>query len=274
MLLSFNSGVSALEQFQQELDVISNNIANVNTVGFKSAQVSFADTLSETLGTNSAGSEQVGTGVTTSGIANDFTAGSLSATGVQSDLAINGNGFFVVKDPSSGNTFVTQDGEFTVDPNGYLVTTNGMRVQGYTDAGLTTQGDVQINNTGAPNNDTSVVQGYTIGIDGKVSVLLADGTSFTRGQILLQNFTDPQQLVKVGDNLYSGQSLAGELSAPGAPNANGLGAVQSGYLEMSNVDLASQLTSLITTQRAYEANSKVVTTSDNILQTLINLKQG
>ena len=274
MLLSFNSGVSALEQFQQELDVISNNIANVNTVGFKSAQVSFADTLSETLGTNSAGSEQVGTGVTTSGIANDFTAGSLSATGVQSDLAVNGNGFFVVKDPSSGNTYVTQDGEFTVDPNGYLVTTNGMRVQGYTDAGLTTQGDVQINNTGAPNNDTSVVQGYTIGIDGKVSVLLADGTSFTRGQILLQNFTDPQQLVKVGDNLYSGQSLAGELSAPGAPNANGLGAVQSGYLEMSNVDLASQLTSLITTQRAYEANSKVVTTSDNILQTLINLKQG
>ena len=274
MLLSFNSGVSALEQFQQELDVISNNIANVNTVGFKSAQVSFADTLSETLGTNSAGSEQVGTGVTTSGIANDFTAGSLSATGVQSDLAINGNGFFVVKDPSSGNTFVTQDGEFTVDPNGYLVTTNGMRVQGYTDAGLTTQGDVQINNTGAPNNDTSAVQGYTIGDDGKVSVLLADGTSFTRGQILLQNFTDPQQLVKVGDNLYSGQSLAGELSTPGAPNANGLGSVQSGYLEMSNVDLASQLTSLITTQRAYEANSKVVTTSDNILQTLINLKQG
>ena len=274
MLLSFNSGVSALEQFQQELDVISNNIANVNTVGFKSAQVSFADTLSETLGTNSAGSEQVGTGVTTSAIANDFTAGSLSATGVQSDLAVNGNGFFVVKDPSSGNTYVTQDGEFTVDPNGYLVTSNGMRVQGYTDAGLTTQGDVQINSTGAPNNDTSAVQGYTIGDDGKVSVLLADGTSFTRGQILLQNFTDPQQLVKVGDNLYSGQSLAGELSTPGAPNANGLGSVQSGYLEMSNVDLASQLTSLITTQRAYEANSKVVTTSDDILQTLINLKQG
>jgi flagellar hook protein FlgE len=81
-------------------------------------------------------------------------------------------------------------------------------------------------------------------------------------------------LVKVGDNLYSGQSLAGELSTPGAPNANGLGSVQSGYLEMSNVDLASQLTSLITTQRAYEANSKVVTTSDDILQTLINLKQG
>lgn len=274
MLLSFNSGVSALEQFQQELDVISNNIANVNTVGFKSANVSFADTLSETLGTNSAGSEQVGTGVTTAGISNDFTAGSLTATGVQSDLAVDGNGFFMVKDPSTGNTYMTQDGEFTVDPNGYLVNTSGMRLQGYSDAGLTTQGDVQINTTGAPNGDTAAMQGYTIGSDGTVTVQLADGTSFTRGQILLQNFTDPQQLIKVGGNMYSNQANAGELAAPVAPSSNGMGTVQSGYLEMSNVDLASQLTALITTQRAYEANSKVITTSDDVMQTLINLKQG
>jgi flagellar hook protein FlgE len=274
MLLSFNSGVSALEQFQQQLDVISNNIANVNTVGFKSADVNFADTLSQTLGSTATGSTQVGTGVMTAGISNNFSAGSISSTGVQSDLAIGGNGFFLVKDPTSGNTYATQDGTFTVDTNGYLVTSTGLRLQGYSDAGLSTVGDVQINNTGAPSGDTSAVQSYTIGTNGKISVLLTDGTQFTRGQVLLQNFTNPDQLVKAGDNLYSGLTAAGPLTAPGAPSSNGLGSIISGSLEMSNVDLAQQLTDLITTQRAYEANSKVITTSDQILQTLVNLKQG
>ena len=111
MLLSLDSGVSALEQYQQQLNVIANNIANVNTVGFKAADVSFADTLSETLGSNATGTQQVGTGVTINGITNDFsTPGSISSTGVQTDLAIQGNGFFVVKDPTSGQSFVTQDG--------------------------------------------------------------------------------------------------------------------------------------------------------------------
>ena len=269
MLLSLDSGVSALEQFQQQLNVISNNIANVNTVGFKSAQVSFADTLSETLGSNAAGSTQIGTGVTTSGIVNNFSAGAVSSTGVQSDLAINGSGFFLVKDPVSGNTYATQDGEFTIDTNGYLVTSSGMRVQGYSDSGLTTLGDIKIDNNGS----AAAMQDYTIGSDGKISVLLSDGTTMTRGQVLLQNFTDPQQLVKVGGNLYSGLALANPLATPVAPGSSGLGAIVSGSLEMSNVDLAQQLTSLITTQRAYEANSKVITTSDDVLQTLVNLKR-
>jgi flagellar hook protein FlgE len=273
MLLSLDSGVSALEQFQQQLNVIANNIANVNTVGFKSANVSFADTLSQTLGTNATGSTQVGTGVMTAGITNNFTAGSISNTGVQTDMAVNGNGFFLVKDPASGNTYVTRDGEFTMDTNGYLVNSSGMRLQGYTDAGLSTVGDIQINNTGAPGGDTAAVQSYTIGSNGQISVLLTDGTSFTRGQVLLQNFSSPEQLVKVGDNLYSGLAVAGQLSTPVAPGSNGLGSLATASLEMSNVDLAQQLTSLITTQRAYEANSKVITTSDQILQTLVNLKQ-
>ena len=271
MLLSLDSGVSALEQFQQQLNVISNNIANVNTVGFKSADVNFADTLSQTLGSNAAGSMQVGTGVMTSGIMNDFSAGALSSTGVQSDMAISGNGFFLVKDPTSGNSYVTQDGAFTVDNSGYLVTSSGMRVQGYTDSGLTTVGDIQINNTGAPNSDTAAMQNYTVGSDGKISVLLADGTQFTRGQVLLQNLSNPGQLVKVGGNLYSGLTAAGALAAPVAPNSSGLGGIVSGSLEMSNVDLAQQLTSLISVQSAYQANSKVITTSDNVLQTLVNL---
>src|SRR5450756_602179 len=122
MLLSLDSGVSALEQFQQSLNVIANNIANVNTDGFKSATTDFADTLSQTLGANAAGSMQVGTGITTASINNQFTPGAISSTGVQSDMAINGNGFFTVKDPTTGNTYATRDGQFTADSSGYLVT--------------------------------------------------------------------------------------------------------------------------------------------------------
>lgn len=273
MLLSLDSGVSALNQFQQNLNVIGNNIANVDTIGFKSANVQFADALSQTLGSNSAGSMQVGSGVMTAAITSQFTQGSITSTSVQTDMAVNGNGFFLVKDPSTGADYVTRDGEFTTDNSGYLVTSSGMRVQGYTDGGLTSQGDIQIDNTGAPGGDTSPVQSYTFGADGKLTVQLADGTQFTRGQILLQNFSNPEQLVKMGSNLYSGLTNAGPLAAPVAPASNGLGSLITGALEMSNVDLAGQLTALITTQRAYEANTKVITTSDEILQSLINLKR-
>jgi flagellar hook protein FlgE len=280
MLLSLDSGVSALDQFQQELNVVGNNIANVNTVGFKAANLQFADALSQTLGSNSAGSMQIGSGVLTAAITNQFTQGSITSTGVQTDMAVNGSGFFLVKDPSTGASYVTRDGEFNVDSNGYLVTSNGMRVQGYSDSGLTTQGDLKIDNTGATTTtggvttpDTSPVQSYSFGSDGKLSVLLSDGTQFTRGQVLLQNFSNPEQLIKVGNNLFSGLTSAGALAAPLAPSSGGLGNLVSGAVEMSNVDLAGQLTSLITTQRAYEANTKVITTSDEILQTLINLKR-
>lgn len=260
MLLSLDSGVSALEQYQEQLNVIANNIANVNTVGFKSADVSFADTLSETIGGNAAGSTQVGTGVTTAAITNDFsTPGALTSTGVQTDMAIQGNGFFVVKDPTSGNSYVTQDGTFRIDTSGYLVTSSGMRLQGST-------GDLKITGT-----STASVQGYQINTDGTITVNLSDGTTNTAGQVLLQNYSNPDQLVKVGDNLYTAPAAAGGLAAASAPGSNGVGTIQAGYLEMSNVDLAGQLTSLITTQRAYEANSKVITTSDNVLQTLVNL---
>lgn len=264
MLLSLDSGVSALEQFQQELNVIGNNIANVNTVGFKSADVSFADTLSDTVGSNAAGSMQVGTGVMTSSITNDFsTPGAIVSTGVQSNLAIDGNGFFVVKDPTTGNSYVTQDGTFTEDSSGYLITSSGMRLQG-------SNGDIQITAGGG----SATVDGYTIGTDGTVTVNLSDGTSTSAGQIMLQNYSNPDQLIKMGNNLYTATAGAGGLAAAAAPGTNGLGSIESGYLEMSNVDLAGELTSLITAQRAYEANSKVISTSDQILQTLVNLKQG
>jgi flagellar hook protein FlgE len=261
MLLSIDSGVSALQSYQQELDVISNNIANVNTVGYKTANVDFADTLSETLGSTAAGTTQVGTGVTTSSISSDYATGTLTSTGVTSDLAVNGNGFFVVKDPNTGASYVTQDGTFTMDSSGYLVTSSGLRLQG-------ASGDIQITS-----GSSATVSSYAIGTDGTITTTLSDGTTATSGQIALQNFTNPNQLTKVGSNLYTATSAAGGLTSAVTPGTSGTGTIKSGYLESSNVDLASQLTSLITTERAYEANSKVITTSDDVLQTLIALKR-
>ena len=275
MLGSLDSAISALDQFQQSLNVTANNIANVNTVGFKAASVNFADTFSQVLGnTVSAGALQVGTGVKTSSITNDFTTGAITSANSPSDLAINGNGFFTVKDPSTGAAYATQDGTFRVDANGYLVTSNGMQVQGYSDASLTTLGPIKIDNTGAPGGDTSAVSGYTVAANGDVNVQLADGTtSFTRGQILLQNYSSPQNLLNVGNNQYNNLAAAGPLAAPVAPGTSNLGSISSGELEGSNVDLAGQLASLIVTQRGYEANAKVISTTDQMLQDTNNLKQ-
>jgi flagellar hook protein FlgE len=275
MLLSFNSGVSALEQFQQGLNVIANNIANVNTTGFKGSSVDFADTFSQTLGSNAAGSEQVGNGVATAAIRTNYTQGSISQVGGNSNLAIEGDGYFVVKDPTTGATYATRDGQFTKDDNGYLLTSSGMRLQGYTDGTFSTIGDIQINDNSGSGN---TVTGYSINGDtGVISVSLtasnAATSSITRGKILLQSFTYPNQLQKTGNNLYSNLTAAGPLSTPSAPATGSPGKLRVGSLEMSNVDLAGELTSLITTQRAYEANSKVITTSDEILQSLVNLKR-
>ena len=254
------------------MDVIGNNIANVQTVGFKSANMQFADALSQTIGQNAAGVEQIGTGVVTSSISDNFAQGSITSTGVPTNMAINGNGFFLVKDPASGQEYVTRDGNFTVDSNGYLVTSTGLRVQGYTDSTHTTTGDIQVSNSGAPNSDTSAVQSYTFDSSGNLNILLADGTQYTGGQVLLQNFTSPTQLSSVGNNLYTGMANAGPLATPEAPASNGLGNLETGSLEMSNVDLAQQLTALITAQRGFEANAQTVTTSNEILQDLVNLK--
>jgi flagellar hook protein FlgE len=114
---------------------------------------------------------------------------------------------------------------------------------------------------------------YTINAQGVITVALSDGTSFSRAQVMLQNFADPQALTSVGNNLYSNTANAGGLSAPAAPGSGALGTIQSGALELSNVNLSAQMADLITAQRAFEANSKIVTTSDELLQDVVNLKR-
>jgi flagellar hook protein FlgE len=282
MLSSLTSAVSGLDNFQEQMDVIGNNIANVDTTGFKAGVVDFADAFSNTLqgptaaSSNSSGSNpvQIGTGVAITGINSNWTQGALSTTGVTSDLAISGNGFFMVQDPATGAQYATQAGNFTVNSNGYLITDTGEEVMGYSDSGLSTLGPIQINTTGMPatSSPTATVSSYSVGTSGQITVNLSDGTAFVRGQVLLQNFQNPGALVNQGNNLYSNMAEAGPLSAMGAPGSSGLGTIQSGALELSNVDLSTEMANLITAQRAFEANSKIVTTSDEILQDVVNMK--
>lgn len=275
MLRSLTSGVSGLQQFQESMDVIGNNIANVNTCGYKGARVNFADALSQTLQTGGPSSMQVGDGVTTASISNQFTQGGIDLTGNNGDVAVNGNGFFMVRDTSSGGQYATRDGSFQLDATGYLINSNGQRVQGFSDAGLSTRGDVKIDASGAPATAApgATVQSYAIDNQGMVTVTLSDGTNFVRGQVLLQNFQNPQGLVKEGKNLYSITTAAGAMAQTAAPGSSGLGSLQAGALESSNVDLTNEFANLITTQRAFDASSKIITTSDEMLQSVINLKR-
>jgi flagellar hook protein FlgE len=283
-----------MQQFQQRLDVIGNNISNVNTSGYKTARVDFEDAFSQTVQAASPASGnasavagiQIGSGVSTGAIRNQFTQGALSRTGVQTDLAVSGSGFFIVRDPVGGVEYATRSGDFRLDENGYLITNRGFRVQGFTDAVtdpalLVTRGDIQVNmgtppaGLVPPADPNATITSFDINLEGVVTVRLSDGSQYTRGQILMQNFLDPQALMKEGGNLYSGLANAGPVGAAGPlpPATNGLGRIQSGALELSNVDLASEFSSMITTQRAFQASARIITTSDEILQELVNLKR-
>jgi len=283
MMSSLTSAVSGLDSFQEQMDVIGNNIANVDTTGFKAGVVDFADAFSNTLQAPTAGNSttsvstnpiQVGTGVNITGINSNWTQGALNNTGIPSDLAISGNGFFMVQDPSTGAQYATQAGDFSLNASGYLVTDTGQEVMGYSNSALSTIGPIQINASQMPStsNPNATMTSYSIGANGQVTVNLSDNTSFVCGQVLLQNFQNPGALVNEGNNLFSNMAEAGPLSAMGSPGSAGLGTVHSGALELSNVNLSTEMANLIVAQRAFEANSKIVTTSDEVLQDLVNMK--
>lgn len=290
MLRALASGVSGIQQFQNRLDVIGNNIANSNTIAFKSARTDFADAFSQTLQVSSASSSgsnqagmQVGSGVNTSSVKNMFTQGALNRTGVGTDLAIDGDGFFLVREPLSGIEYATRAGDFRLDTNGFLITNNGLRVQGLNTGNNTPagpRGDIQINDSGAPSTTTpgAFMTTFSIGKDGGINIHMSDGSEFLRATLTLQRFNDPQALLKAGDNLFSGMGAAGPLGGTASPLAqppgtNGLGSIASSALELSNVDLANEFANLITTQRGFQASARIITTSDEILQELVNLKR-
>jgi flagellar hook protein FlgE len=275
------SGVSALRTFEKGLEVIGNNIANVNTTGFKGSSVQYADSFSNILqhsssnGLGSTNAIAVGTGVGVAGIATNFAQGQLSSTGNGTDLGISGNGFFTVKSPSDSTTYVTRAGNFSWNSSGYLTTLSGERVQGVTPAG--TVGDIKL---GTPPTGTEL-QSVSIDKSGNVIEFYSDGSSASTNQILLQSFSNPAALVKEGNNLFSGMAAAGPttgsivLSASGAnaPGSNGLGSIQAGSLELANVDLTEEFSNLITAQRSFQAGSRLITVSDTVLDDIVNLKQ-
>ena len=276
MLNSLSTAVSGLDSFQQDMDVIGNNIANINTTGFKAGVVNFADSFSNTLQAATVDTSRIGTGVSIQAITSNWSQGAVTSTGVSTDLAISGNGFFVVQDPVDSAQYVTQDGTFSVNASGYLVTAGGKQVMG-TNNGSSPLSPIQINATGAPSTVAAgaTVSSFTINNQGQINVTLSDGTTFTRAQVMLQDFQDPRALVSQSGNLYSNMANAGPVqSAPAAPGSAGLGQIESGYVEISNVDLSAEMANLITAQRGFEANSKIVSTSNEVLQTLVNMKQG
>ncbi len=274
MVRSLSSGVSGIEQFQNKLDVIGNNIANSNTLGFKTGRADFEDAFSQSLQSPSGTtSVQIGSGVTTGAVRSLFTDGGYTQTGVASDIAIQGDGFFVVKDPTSGQTFLSRAGNFGKDDQGYLVTSQGYRLQGYSDTGLSTVGDIKVDDTGKPAGDTGVYKSFRFENDGKLTVILDNGDKFTRGQVLLQSVQNPDALTKEGNNLFSGIQAAGGLAAAVAPGTSGTGQVLGGQIEGSNVDLAGEMANLITTQRGFQASARIITTTDEMLQEVVNLKR-
>ena len=475
MIRALNTGVIGMRQFQTSLDVIGNNLANINTVSYKGARVEFQDTLSQTLRaptpdtatTSGAAGMQVGNGMTVSAIKNNMTQGAMKNTGVRTDMAINGKGFFLVKDVTTNELFATRAGDFREDKNGYLVTNDGYRVQGrnkmapaFTTAEQTAIGDMRLNvgkytpdRTGVsldyetniftkaahgfetgnqvkfPSTMPSIANGtistesvffvakltdntftlhntaadaatggnavnytdatitaktgfttdvdndkitlsshglvtgdnvyvksgtlpggltagtpyyvsvtgddvkfhassvdalaganvidittagssdfelykdsgtlssltlaggasisqYNFGADGKVKMLLTDGTQYDRGQLLLQTFKNEQSLTKVGSNRFNNLSAAGAygitadsagsteiLSNAQAPGEGGTGRLNAGSLELSNVDMADEFSRMITTQRAFQANARVISTADEILKEMMALKR-
>ncbi|MEO6995728.1 MAG: flagellar hook-basal body complex protein [Lacunisphaera sp.] len=286
---TLGSGVSALQSFMKGLDVIGNNIANVNTTGFKSSTAEYADSFSNVLQASAPGvapasntpTVAIGTGVKVASIHTDYSQGSLESTGSGTDLGISGQGYFHVQNPIDGTEYATRDGSFRWDDKGDLVNSQGYGVMGLTGAGLGAVGPIKL---GTPPVGTQL-QSVTIDKSGNVVEFYSDGTSATTNQVQLQKFTDQSALVPEGNNLFSGLLAAGPIGAAGgttafqaggvnAPGANGLGAIQSGTLELSNVDLTSQFANLITTQRSFQAGARLITVSDSILDDVVNLKRS
>ncbi len=326
LVASLDSGVSALSTFAKGIQVISNNIANVNTTGYKGSRAAYADNFSNLLqqGAPSDGSGsgsnldslQIGTGVNLQSSAADFGQGTLTTTGSNSDLGISGNGFFIVRDSVNGVSYATRSGDFRIDDQGYLVTAEGYRVQGLNNGTATFDatdvngalkfvktstapsavGDVKIsfetsvgsgitNSTGGTYTDAQVdaakpsQKSFTVSRKGDVIIGLSNGDTVTIGRVLLQNYRDPNALTREGNNLFSGFEAAGPvggiaLTGTGnSPGSSGNGEVVVGTLELSNVDLSQEFANMITTQRSFQAGSRIVTVSDSMLEEVINLKR-
>ncbi|WP_077211527.1 flagellar basal body rod protein FlgG [Bacillus dakarensis] len=278
MLRSMYSGINGMKNFQTKLDVIGNNIANVNTFGFKKGRVVFKEMISQTIsgatgnvdrgdGAGGVNPKQVGLGSQIAAIDTIDTEGSTQTTGRVLDLAISGDGYFAVRrgNADDGEMLFTRAGNLYLDNQGYLVTSAGDYILDEE------SGAIQING-GA----TDEIANLSIGTDGTITYIV-DGAPEETSPIGIARFRNNAGLEKAGENLYRNTANASEdvedeveLLAPGV---DGAGKIVSGALEMSNVDLSEEFTEMIVAQRGFQANTKIITTSDEILQELVNLKR-
>ncbi|MEY2370649.1 MULTISPECIES: flagellar basal body rod protein FlgG [Lysinibacillus] len=322
MLRSMYSGISGLKNFQTKLDVIGNNIANVNTYGFKKGRVIFKDLMSQTSAGASAPSgtigginpKQVGLGAELASIDTIHNPGSRQYTGRGLDLAIEGEGFFIVGDLVSGtgegtgetpftNTLYTRAGNFYMDEQGFLVNADGKYLMGSAAASSedldlmstdfeapaeldeVTSENLNVDGTwGLPTAATensgewgriripTDAKSMSIAPDGQVTFVDANGDLKWGGQLVMAKFSNAGGLEKVGGNYYTVSANSGEPYLQAGGQA-GLGKPIAGSLEMSNVDLSEEFTEMIVAQRGFQANTRIITTSDEILQELVNLKR-
>jgi flagellar basal-body rod protein FlgG len=251
---------TGMEAQQTQLDVVSNNLANVGTTGYKRSHAVFEDLMYQTLRQSGAASSeqsqlptglQVGLGVRTVATTRQFSQGNLQQSGNSLDVAIKGNGFFQIQMPD-GTTGYTRDGSFQVSATGQLVNNSGYTVQ----PGITLPANAQT---------------VTIAEDGTISATVPGQAAPQQvGQLQLASFVNPAGLEAKGQNIFMETAASGTPNS-GAAGANGLGTLAQGFLETSNVNVVEELVTMIQTQRAYELNSKAISTSDQMLQKLSQL---
>lgn len=321
---SLDSGVSAMKAFTKGIEVIGNNIANVNTYGYKGQRTDYSDNFSQIFSRASGAdgsapnTTQIGTGARVAGVSSNFTQGGISSTGIGTDLAISGEGFFVLVDPNNNTKYVTRAGNFGTDNNDYILAQNGMRLQGLTGgqisyvvtevngelvftptktapssvgdiradfglsvgSGLTVDSSVTNFNTAQIEAAAPQLNSVAFDTNGNLTFYLSNGDSFVKSQVLTTKFENPNALSKAGDNLFTNFTAAGPLggtmtlsAANNTPGTNGLGTFKTEALELSNVDLTQEFANLITTQRSFQAASRIITVSDDILQEVVNLKR-
>ena len=260
MIRALWSAATGMQGQQLQLDVIANNLANVNTPGFKKSRVDFEDLFYQNLklagaltadGTQVPVGMQIGLGVRPVAVSKIFTQGEYQQTNQELDWAIEGRGFFKVI--MGGEEYYTRAGNFKIDRDGYIVTSDGARLQ---PEFAVPQGTVRIEVTP----------------DGIITALGPNGETLAQAQLTLYDFPNPAGLYAVGRNLFRATDAAGDV-IEGNPGQNGFGTIAQGYLEMSNVDIVEEMVKMIITQRAYESNSKGVLTADQLLEMANNLKR-
>ena len=259
MLRSMYSGVSGMKNFQTKLDVIGNNISNVNTIGYKKSTINFQDLLSQNMSNSGNNPMQVGLGSSTSSINVVHTPGSSMSTGVGTDLTIMGKGFFVVE--NNGEQYLTRSGNFIVDESGELMTPQGYSVLNDAGESITIPADTY--------------SSFVINREGQIIGKRADDgaeEAIAGGTVGIAAPANPEGLRKFGGSLYQMTASAGENLNLGTAT-DSKSEIGSGMLEMSNVDLTEEFTEMIIAQRGFQANSRTITTSDEILQEVVNLKR-